>query len=167
MVTKPPGPALDFKWVIDARADIQAAMLALYQFDSRNRERLLTEDDDVHRGVLGLLVGASFSLWRAAFLSGIEREWKDVLNDATDLLREVLTSNAVSFPTELRLKDWMFGYYLNNALYRTADARTKLGIASDDLTFEAFDTLQRDGLVGTKEDPKDQWDNLLGAPPRP
>ena len=90
-------PEPDFEWVIAARADIQRALLDLYRFEEKIRSRLLVEADNVSKSAFALLVGASFSLWRAAFLSDIAQGWPQILDSAKLLLHEVLSSNAVPY----------------------------------------------------------------------
>jgi hypothetical protein len=59
-----------------------------------------------------------FSLWRAAFLLSAERGAEAIAN----YLEIVLRDNAVSFNTDRERSDWTVGYYLNNVIYRLADA---------------------------------------------
>jgi hypothetical protein len=92
-----PPPEPDFEWLIDARADIQRDMFEIYELDRKYRGTLTKGDDDSLRGAFASLVGAAFSLWRAAFLSHIARSWNDILTNASQLLAETLTTNAALY----------------------------------------------------------------------
>ena len=66
----------DFEWVIQARADIQNDLLTLYKMVEREDQSLTSGDyNDPLKISFSLLVGASFSLWRAAFLSHVRQAW--------------------------------------------------------------------------------------------
>jgi hypothetical protein len=99
-------PRPDFDWVIRARTNIQWDLLTLYKLADRNGP-LVQRENDVLKASFSLLVGASFSLWRAAFLSHIDQEWSDILGGARELLDKLLTTNAVSFQTDLDCRDWV------------------------------------------------------------
>jgi hypothetical protein len=144
----------NFKWVIDARADIQSCLFDLYELDKIHRPALLSGDKFLARAY-STMAGAAFSLWRAAFLSDIARGWDEALNAGTQILEEVLTTNAIGFPTEHRRRDWVFGYYLNNAIYRLVAARKVLRIEGE--ASAAFEELSDSGLFGTAQKPADQW----------
>src|SRR5229473_2987817 len=106
------------------RAAIQAAMLnlvACYKFP------------ELHAGhraeQFGILSGIAFSLWRAAFLAslgvrpylqahGSAEDPPSQSAHAADLLRTVLTTNAVSFVVDQKTQYWMGQYYIDNAGYR-------------------------------------------------
>ena len=52
-----------------------------------------------------------------------QREPDEVMADAKSLAARVLQHNAVAYPQEIANKEWMAGYYLNNARYRLLNAR--------------------------------------------
>ena len=56
----------NFNWLVKARASNQEALLRLYRLGKENSEKL--QSDEVGRSLFTLLIGAGFSLWRAAFL---------------------------------------------------------------------------------------------------
>jgi hypothetical protein len=147
----------DFDWLLAARADIQQDLLVLYRFVKDSRDALLQGDEDTDRGVFTLLVGAAFSLWRAAFLSHIDPGWPAVLDKTEALLKAVLETNAVPFSTELSVKNWMFGYYLNSALHRLAVVRQRLGDESLTPTLKRFDKLYEQGLIRIAIAPTECW----------
>jgi len=106
----------NFDWLVKARASNQEVLLRLHRFAKENSERL--QCDPTGRSVFALLVGASFSLWRAAFLSDASRKWSTTINDATVLLERLVRDNAVAYPQDRETREWMSGYYLNSAQWR-------------------------------------------------
>ena len=64
------------------------------------------------------LVGIAFSLWRAVFLSDLTGEVVDQLADAEKFLESLIAHNTVLYQTDFANREWSFGYYLDNALYR-------------------------------------------------
>lgn len=66
-----------------------------------------------------LLVGVTFSLWRAIFLADIEIPNRDdVLVRAESFLEKVIRDNAIGYVDDWNNRQWSFTYYLNNARYR-------------------------------------------------
>lgn len=55
-----------YSWIIKGRNDIQLLIKDLYFFLDQNRSMI--EQAPTARRVCGLLIGASFSMWRAVFL---------------------------------------------------------------------------------------------------
>jgi hypothetical protein len=127
-----------------------------------NQRNALLADKVAATG-FSLLVGASFSLWRAAFLSDIERSWENVIDKGTDLLRTVLVTNAVPFSTDRHVRDWMMGYYLSNARYRLAEAIERLSIPQDSEALVPFRKLHPHGILDTDQIPTDIWDAFMGT----
>lgn len=106
----------NFNWLVKARASNQEALLRLYRLAKDNSEKL--QSNEMGRSLFTLLIGAGFSLWRAAFLSDARREWTRILEDATQLLERLVRDNAVAYPQDRETREWMAGYYLNNAQWR-------------------------------------------------
>ena len=156
MPTDPP----DFHWLIEARAAIQTRLSELSALDRQHRAVLLEGDQSLARAY-SILAAAGFSLWRAAFLSEVTHGWSEALDAARELIEEVLATNTAAFPTERKNKNWMFGYYLSNAMSRVTVARTLLGGtrgASAD-----FDELLACGLFGTSKKAPEQWRIVYSA----
>ncbi len=65
-----------------------------------------------------ILVGATFSLWRAIFLADGISEWDSVLTNAETFLEKLVRDNAIGYLDDWKSKDWSFMYYLNNARSR-------------------------------------------------
>jgi hypothetical protein len=152
------GPETDYEALLRARADIQQDLLTLLRLVRDRRHALMAADQRTVLGVFALLVGGAFSLWRAAFLTDIMREWPDILDKAEYLLDELLKTNAAPFSVEHKAKEWIFGYYLNNAIYRLAEVRRRLPDVDPTPALSAFDELaQGGGLIGTTMKPTELW----------
>jgi hypothetical protein len=102
------------KWAIDQRAEIQRTLLALYDFVCRHRP---PQEYDLNY-VLGYLVGAAFSLWRAVFLADTFRDEVSVHGSQEQFLQKVITDNAIGFNDDRQNRCWTVGYYLDNAELR-------------------------------------------------
>ena len=117
------------EWLVAARNEIQVLMFNLY----RRWQRLDSEKREY-------AAGAAFSLWRAAFLLA-EKELKSEFRDesgnsvktgrvqaaAKSFLHQVVRTNAINFPDDMRNAPWTAGYYINNAVYRVNDMRGQPG----------------------------------------
>jgi hypothetical protein len=106
-------------WAIEQRAEIQRTLLALYEY-LRNHSH--TEIDMWDKYLLELLVGAAFSLWRAAFLAETLREDAGVHASQEAFLEKLISDNTINFPDDKNNRDWTVEYYLENAKYRLARA---------------------------------------------
>jgi len=130
MLKQPDVHALEgLDWLVAARNEIQVLMLNLY----RRWERLESDKREY-------AAGAVFSLWRAAFLLA-EKELKSDFRDengesiktgrvqaaAKSFLHQVVRTNAINFPDDLRNAPWTAGYYINNAVYRVNEMRGQPG----------------------------------------
>ena len=105
----------NFDWLIRARALNQEVLLRLYRISEvQNRG----EWTDTSRDCFALLVGAAFSLWRAAFLTDAQRDSSKITEDAIKLLKRLIADNAVAYPQDRDTREWMGGYYINNAIWR-------------------------------------------------
>lgn len=153
-----PNSEADFEWLIDARRNIQLDLLALHTMAERHPTHLQGQ----HLAAFSTLVSAAFSLWRAAFLSDIEQKRAHVFNAATNLLNELLTTNAIPFSMDLRLSDWMFGYYLQNAVERLARAKKMLE-APVSTDFTELDRMHQHGLFDIDRSPRELWSTLRSA----
>ena len=118
----------DYPWLISRRSQIQETLLALHDLIATDDDRSALENDPVRRKTFGLLMGAAFSLWRAAFLSHGEHEWPPVLRHAKTFLERLLRDNAIAYTQDQETRDWTAGYYLNNAMFRLVRARGVLSI---------------------------------------
>jgi hypothetical protein len=163
MKQKTPAPDPDFDWLLKARSEIQQTLLDLRKFGTTHRDALIPQGDTVSGALFALLVGTAFSLWRAAFLSDIERSWPELIDKANDLLKTLLITNAVPFSTDRDVRNWMMGYYLNNARFRIADACEKLGGMPDADAFRRFAEIHPHGIIDLDRTPTEIWDILLGA----
>jgi hypothetical protein len=102
----------NFTWLIKARTSNQEALLRLYRLN------ITDKSNPVSQQTYTLLVGAAFSLWRAAFLSDATRKAHNITEDATKLVKRLIQDNAVAYPQDRDTREWMVGYYINNAIWR-------------------------------------------------
>jgi hypothetical protein len=72
------------------------------------------------------LVGASFSLWRAVFLLGRERDRAASHSAAMQFLHLLVRDNAIAYPQDRETASWSAGYYLGNAMYRLRELESSL-----------------------------------------
>jgi hypothetical protein len=150
-----------FEWLVAARSRNQANLLRLQTFSKQPQFDGLAADE-IWRSVFSLLVGAEFSLWRGAFLVDIQRTWPTVLADAKKLLETLVRDNAVNYPQDRNTREWMSGYYLNNARLRLSWALGKIPPASlqfcDKEVLERFKGLAESDIE--KRCPTEYWDLL-------
>lgn len=103
--------------VIDARRDVQKLLLEQHKFvtDKVNAELLGGATHDSLCRSLTLLVGAAFSLWRAAFLADDERERLIVLSHIQKFLRYLIRDNTIGFSQDRDTQTWTSIYYISSA----------------------------------------------------
>lgn len=157
----------DYSWLIESRSKIQRLLMELYMFLKDNRRSL--QQREFERSVFGLLVGAAYSLWRAAFLVDAERDWPKILKRAEDFLKSVVRNNIINYKEDKDTSSWSVGYYLNNARYRLSRVLSKY----DDITdprvmagireFQSFkEDIQRAGGIDER-DPTAVWNGTYDA----
>ena len=86
-------------WAIDQRAEIQRTLLALYEFVRHRRPPRRTEENYV----LGYLIRAAFSLWRAVFLAETFRDDTEIYTSQEKFLEKVITDNAIGFSDDKKI----------------------------------------------------------------
>lgn len=138
----------NFDWLVKARASNQEVLLRLYRFVKGNSQTL--QSDAIKRTVFALLVGAGFSLWRAAFLGDAERKWPAIIGHSEQLLKRLVQDNAVNYTQDRETREWMAGYYINNAQWRLLMAWQKLENSS--LQSNALEKLKRFEDRGAEEE---------------
>jgi hypothetical protein len=74
--------------------------------------------DDNHKAIFQLLVGASFSLWRAVFLTDEPLELDSALESAKGFLEKVVSDNTIGYSDEKKFKRWTAGFYVSHIQYR-------------------------------------------------
>jgi hypothetical protein len=147
----------NFDSLVKNRARIHKFLLDLYRFSETDTT---LEQNEVKRDVFYLLVGAAFSLWRAAFLCDTNRTWCEIIKDAKLLLEKVIRDNAINYPQDRETRAWTVGYYLNSARLRVAEARDILKVTSGRELLR-FKQLEKNGIESQK--PNDLWDTIYNA----
>lgn len=150
----------DFRWVVERRSRVQLALADLHDLIATpdRQARLLTDRDGSR--AFGLLMGAGFSLWRAAFLSHGSRDRPEVLEHAQSFLAQLLADNAINYPQDRDTRNWSSGYYLNNARFRLTRAYNVLAVVDTDAHRQLAD-LDHNGIESV--DSKTSWDVLSAA----
>jgi hypothetical protein len=153
-----------YEWLVERRAKNQDLLRRLCIFGEEKKTTALWRNENSQR-LFVYLVGSAFSLWRAAFLSNTKRSWDMILDDAQKLLHRVIGDNAVAYPQDKETKEWMGGYYLNNARFRLVQAHELLALLVPDISeSEALTKLiELDKSGTTTRDPTKSWDVLHEA----
>jgi hypothetical protein len=112
-----------------------------------------------------LLLGAAFSLWRAAFLIKGSRTPTVFHSQATQSLEEVLWTNAISFGKDLSTHEWSSGYYLNSAALRLSKVPALLPNLGAHTAFQEVEAFLDSSLGPAVDLPalKDGWDACQAA----
>ncbi|MCE9552920.1 MAG: hypothetical protein K8T91_06030 [Planctomycetes bacterium] len=120
-------PLHHLEWAVGARNRIQRILLEIHKIGGERPQDTIKDIELVR--VYSQLVGAGFSLWRAAFLTDVDDKnpLTESLSHASDLLNKLLTDNTVTFQQDRATRNWMCGYYLNSAVVRLKMASEKLG----------------------------------------
>jgi hypothetical protein len=106
---------IHLSWAIRSRAEIQHTLLALYQCIHHHPA---DKSSFEYQHTLDHLIGAAFSLWRAAFLADVHRDDVTVQESQKRFLAKVLADNAITFADDKANSHWSVGYYLENAKLR-------------------------------------------------
>jgi hypothetical protein len=114
----------DLGWLVKNRSDIGAVMLRLYGVASKHHP---VPENDARSALIQLLIGTTFSLWRAVFLLGRPRDREASHQAAVEFLKIVVRDNTIGFPQDRSGAPWTGGYYLGNALLRLREMEPLLG----------------------------------------
>ena len=148
----------DLEWLVHNRSLIQELLLELW------KEFPETPSTGSKPGtVLQLLVGATFSLWRAEFLADSDRDWQQNASHAKKFLGIIIKDNAIAYSQERDTRFWTVGYYLNNAFLRLEMAYKTLDYHTS-LRKEVIGFLEQQ--MATAEfspDPRKPWELAYGA----
>jgi hypothetical protein len=106
------------EWLTENRSRNQRSALELYRI-----LKLHPMMSHEHLAVAHLMVGISFSLWRAVFLGDFRgpehRDGdKEISAGAEAFLEIIIRDNAIGFPQDKSTREWTFGYYVGNAQFR-------------------------------------------------
>ena len=113
MTKSTPPYAESLRKPVQFRSQIQDLLLELYALAESSNQEAAGFSHEFHH-----LIGAAFSLWRAAFLSSPDRDVSSMDADARRFLGVLIRDNAINFPQDREMRAWTAGYYLNNALFR-------------------------------------------------
>ncbi len=114
------------RWAIHQRANIQLTLLALYDYSEHMKQPPDTGSDmrmlPPTTVLFDHLIGASFSLWRALFLTEKPRTPLSVHKAQRAFLKKLISTNAIAFSDDLQSSEWAVTFYLENAGHRIVAA---------------------------------------------
>jgi hypothetical protein len=111
-------PAIDdLDWLLKSRARNQNSALALYALLRKYPAEVTKKN---HSTRARALVGAIFSLWRAAFFADKRKtDQLASISSAEEFLERVILDNAINYTQERSAREWTFNYYAANCEYRS------------------------------------------------
>jgi hypothetical protein len=121
------------EWLVPARDNIQRALLRIKELLAalpQNTDAVHASPDE---GLLNMMLGAAFSLWRTVFQAGHQYDQGTAVSSARDFVDEVVRNNAAIHAAELNA--WLLGYYLSDARFRLVQVAELLGRRNLDLEF--------------------------------
>lgn len=151
----------NYELLIERRGKNQDSLARLLIFVAKKKADQNWKSDD-HKRLFAYLVGSAYSLWRAAFLTDAKRNWAEILEDAEKLLLRLIRDNAVAYTQERETREWMSGYYLNNARFRLIRANALLTqlLPNREAPEPIKKLLELDRSGTTNQKPTDSWDIL-------
>lgn len=138
----------DYAWLVERRSQIQSFLFKLYTHAETKAVKLEHPWDSV----FDLLIGAAFSLWRAAFLIVRERNPELVRDHAKHFLELLVRDNAIAYTQDRQTHAWTVGYYLNNAYFRLMFAVDMI-----DSEGKAYDALRDNSLAMRQRFDPTRW----------
>ena len=132
------------EWLVDRRSEVQETLLALYKY--------VGKPPTGHPAVTDYLIYAAFSLWRAVFLAGSDRDWDSVFKGQKEFLAKLVEDNSISYSDDKNLSAWTVGYYLNVAKFCVL-------AAAQHITPEGPEYLPH-GPMGPIKETRQYWDEL-------
>jgi hypothetical protein len=142
----------ELRWLVKNRSRIQRLLLRLLE--------LGPPETPESRALRNLLIGAGFSLWRAAFLA----ETPDKQGDEAieEFLTKLVWDNQIGYPQDKQTRDWTSAYYINNACFRLYKAIDLIKLPRNYFDHDSFDFVERaatklEGVASIKRMPA--WDH--------
>ena len=148
-------PEIPGEWLNCARYKNQSLLIKL----NKKKDTVKKYGDEWK--IFSVLVGTTFSLWRAVPLCK-DRDKDEFKNRTFRLLEMLIADNAITFSREKELSEWMLGYYMRNAYLRLLSVQPLMEF--DDIAI--LDQKIIDGKMGTsfteslKKTPRECWDKL-------
>jgi hypothetical protein len=96
-------------WLVEARYKNQLSGLEIRKLLNHPKAR------EWNLSIVQALVGACFSLWRAAFLADKKGVREDVFKHASTFLDEMIANNIIAYTQDRSAREWTFNYYATNA----------------------------------------------------
>jgi hypothetical protein len=145
-----------FRWLINARHQVQTLLADLYAFSTEHPE---LEERKLDRLLYGHLVAIAFSLCRAAFFAEKPRDWPDVFKGLNKALAKLIMDNTFLYPDEKASGSWTVTYYLQNARLRIFYVTEKHAkqLKQDDEYRRLFEAIDE----GFDRTTKELWNDLM------
>ncbi len=148
-------------WAVNRRALAQKLLHDLY--DHLDKNPGFPYGDNAKWKPMARLVDATYSLWRSAFLTKVERDKAQIFNHTKKYLEKILQTNTVTFVDDYLNSELTVGYYMSNARYRIERMYNK----ETDQKLLELPSIQkiykmRDGDIDTLN-AQDLWDDLYCA----
>ncbi|HMU56423.1 MAG TPA: hypothetical protein PKA61_15540 [Nitrospira sp.] len=148
----------DLDWLVHNRSAVQELLLELW------KEFPETPSADSQPGAaLQLLVGATFSLWRAAFLAESPRDWQEHASHAKKFLYLVVKEQTMGHVQEREARYWTVGYYLTSAFLRLESAYVALDYDPPLRSIVTRFIVRRGGMIDEAADPRTPWETAAAA----
>jgi len=136
------------EWAILQRSNIQRTLLVLY--DLARRSSLeggwpIKEANSIFIEPYAFdhFIAAAFSLWRAVFLTDTDRSWSITRKHQEEFLEKLLTTNAIAFADDYKLRAWTVRFYLEAAKARLVIANGFIGHYLPDRQLPSVEPLLR------------------------
>jgi hypothetical protein len=151
------------EFLVPARNNIQKHLLRVQKLIGYPKEDVGPKARARYE-LVGALIGAVFSLWRAVFQSlNPLRQENAGLEAGRDFLNKIIKDNAAQYTTELN--PWSLGFYLNNARYRLVEMERRLrkkGIKVDS-ELKALIPRMKKLVRGFTKDAPEEWIDCFKA----
>ncbi len=126
------------------------------------------ERKNLEISVIDLIIGAAFSLWRAAFLTDAKRDNSDVIVHGKEFIKLVAEDNMINYLNDKKTRNWTVGYYLNNARYRVKRIQEK---CKGKQKYRNFLNSKENSIFSERllksdvefENPKEYWDIIYNS----
>jgi hypothetical protein len=137
-------------WLVKSRSATQSVAVKLHGLLEANKERF--KGNKKNMVIARQLIAASFSLWRAVFLSNKTAGYEPALVDGIEFLKTMIEDNAIGYTQDKKYRNWTFDYYVRNAGYHLRE-----------LSRESPDVLEEQRTKHKGKNPKTHWETFQSA----
>jgi hypothetical protein len=108
------------EWLVPARDNIQRALSRIKELLAALPPATEAVHASLDEGLLNMMLGAAFSLWRTVFHAGHQYDQGTAVSTAREFVDDVVRNDAAIYTSELSA--WLLGYYLSDARLRLGEA---------------------------------------------